>query len=123
MLKVKICPKCKGCGFISISTENSIGARHCYECNGKGVIAVPMTNGDVIRSCNNEQLVIAFENLNTSAIYSEEKNRKLLFFNNPDDCKVWLDKKADALDMRTIFNFINEEEHDKEFDLARANYE
>lgn len=123
MLKVKACPKCKGHGFITVFTENSIGARPCYECNSKGAVAVPMTNGDIIRSCNNEQLVIVFENLNTSVIYSEEKNRRLLFFSDPDDCKLWLDKEADSLDMKTIFNFIDEEEHDREFDLTRANYE
>ena len=122
MLKVKVCPKCGGRGFI-VSTENGISACHCYECNGKGVIVVPMTNGDVIRSCNNEQLASAFENLNTMAIYSEENNRRLLFFSDPDDCKLWLDKEANSLDMRTIFNFIDEEDHDKEFDLMRDYYE
>ena len=123
MLKAKICPECNGLGFITVSTENSIGARPCYECNSKGVVAVPMTNGDIIRSCNNKQLLIAFENLNTMAIYSEENNRRLLYTDDPDDFKLWLDKEADLLDMRTIFNFIDEEEHDKEFDLARASYE
>ena len=38
-------------------TENSISARVCSTCHGKGQIAVPQTNADRIRAMSDEELV------------------------------------------------------------------
>jgi DnaJ-class molecular chaperone len=41
MTKTMLCPRCKGVGLI----ETAIGGRFCYECHGKGRLAVSRENG------------------------------------------------------------------------------
>jgi len=116
MYKVISCPKCDGYGFISHSEDNGIWSAKCDECNSEGNLVVPMTNGDIIRGCNNEELCNVFQNLKTFAIYSGGENNRLLYCeDNPEDLLLWLNKEADAVDMKTIFDFVNEEEHDKPY--------
>lgn len=50
------CPECRGHGFISICTENSISGRTCEACHGTGLEKVPMTRADEIRSMTDEEL-------------------------------------------------------------------
>ena len=67
MNKVIFCPKCNGLGYTSHCEnkidENGVGfgrawSENCNECDGKGTIIVPMTNGDYIRvrAMNDEEL-------------------------------------------------------------------
>ena len=55
------CPQCGGFGFTStpVSTDYEITvcrAKTCELCHGAGVIEVPTTNADRIRSMNDEEL-------------------------------------------------------------------
>ena len=55
------CPQCRGFGFIStpVSKDYEITvcrAKTCELCHGAGVIEVPTTNADRIRSMNDEEL-------------------------------------------------------------------
>lgn len=105
-----ICPICNGCGFISGSDDHSIWSEGCDNCNNNGSLVIPMTNGDIIRLCNNEQLLTVYYNLDKIAIYSSNNNKRLLNKNDPDDFLLWLNKDADDIDLRTIFDFINEKD-------------
>ena len=60
--KLVNCPQCGGFGFTStpVSTDYEITvcrAKTCELCHGAGVIEVPMTNADRIRSMSDEELV------------------------------------------------------------------
>ena len=54
------CPTCGGSGFIMslFQNEDSSGAsaRMCEACRGQGVQAVPLTNGDRIRTMDDKDL-------------------------------------------------------------------
>ena len=104
------CPKCNGHGFISHSEENGIWSENCTDCCN-GTIVVPMTNGDIIRTCNNEELVKVHHNLNQYALYSGGENNRLLD-SSPEDFLLWINKKADDIDIRTIFDFVDEKEYE-----------
>ena len=59
--KLVSCPQCGGFGFTStpVSTDYEITvcrAKTCELCHGAGVIEVPMTNADRIRSMSDEEL-------------------------------------------------------------------
>ena len=59
--KLVSCPQCGGFGFTStpVSTDYEITvcrAKTCELCHGAGVIEVPTTNDDRIRSMNDEEL-------------------------------------------------------------------
>ena len=59
--KLVNCPQCGGFGFTStpVSTDYKITvcrAKTCELCHGAGIIEVPMTNADRIRSMNDEEL-------------------------------------------------------------------
>ena len=59
--KLVNCPQCGGFGFTStpVSTDYEITvcrAKTCELCHGAGVIEVPMTNADRIRSMSDEEL-------------------------------------------------------------------
>ena len=93
LYKEIICPKCNGYGFISHCEENSIWAECCTECHN-GTIVVPITNGDVIKRCNNEQLTKVYINLGKWAIYSGGNNNRLLYQDNVEDFALWLNKET-----------------------------
>lgn len=50
------CLDCGGHGFITQLNENGQTSVWCMKCQGTGSIAVPMTNGDRIRSMSDEEL-------------------------------------------------------------------
>lgn len=104
------CPECEGWGHISHSSENSIWCEQCINCRGTGLIYTPMTNGEIIRTCSNEELVKVYYNLQTWAIYSGGKNNRLLN-DTPEDFLIWINKEADDIDMETIFDFIDEKNY------------
>lgn len=110
LYKETICKSCNGYGFITEATENSISSRPCPHCH-EGRVAVPMTNGDLIRRCTNEQLNKVYFNLDQVAIYSGGDNNRLLL-KEPDDFLLWLNKAVDDVDLRTIFDFVNENDYE-----------
>lgn len=111
LYKEIICPACNGHGFICGGDEHSIWSKTCDECTGRGLVVVPMTNGDVIRTCNNEQLMEVYCHLGDYAIYSGGKNNRLLS-SHPNDFLLWLNKETDNIDLRTIFDFIDEKDYE-----------
>lgn len=111
LYKEAVCPKCKGYGFISHYDENSVCSESCQECSN-GIIVVPMTNSDVIKCCNNEQLAKVYINLGKWAIYSGGNNNRLLYQDNVEDFELWLNKETDKIDLETIFDFIDEKDYE-----------
>lgn len=70
--KLVSCPQCGGFGFTStpVSTDYEITvcrAKTCELCNGAGVIEVPMTNADRIRSKTDEELAEFIKNIKVRA--------------------------------------------------------
>jgi hypothetical protein len=110
LYKETVCPVCSGHGFISGHDDCSIWASPCANCQN-GSIVVPVTNGDLIRRCTNDQLLQVFTNLTHNAIYSGGDNNRLLL-STPEDFLFWLNKATDGLDHRTIFDFINEKDYE-----------
>lgn len=123
MYKAILCPKCNGRGYISGHDDHSIWSEICTECNGECTVLGLMTNGEIIRKCNNEDLVKVFNNLNKWAIYSGGNDNRLLFKSDPEDFLLWLNKEVDKIDMETIFDFIDEDKHDEEYNLAKTDTE
>ena len=111
LYKETICQECRGYGFITESTECSISSKPCPARCHEGRVVVPMTNGDLIRRCTNEQLNKVYFNLDSWAIYSGGQNNRLLF-KEPDDFLLWLNKATDDTDLQTIFDFINENDQE-----------
>ena len=103
-----LCPTCNGCGHITGWDENSIWSTTCSNCNGRQTITTPMTNGDIIRICSNEQLLKVYYNLQNTALYSGGDNNRLLS-NSQEDFLLWLNKEADDVDIASIFDFIYDE--------------
>lgn len=112
LYKKIICPVCKGYGFINGGDDYSIWSKTCDNCYGYQLVAVPMTNGDVIKCCNNEQLAKVYINLGKWAIYSGGTNKRLLNKDNTEDFLLWLNKEADKIDLETIFDFIDEKNYE-----------
>ena len=100
MLKTVTCPDCGGYGFVTHNEDNGVWSERCKNCDGLGVISKFMTNGDVIRYCDNEELVKLYNNL---------KENKLLF-DSVESISAWINKETDEHDMENIFNFIDEDE-------------
>jgi hypothetical protein len=109
LYKETICQECRGYGFITESTECSISSKPCPARCHEGRIVVPITNGDLIRRCTNEQLLKALINLTHNAIYSGGEHNRLLL-STPEDFAFWLDKATDDLDLRTVFDFVDEKD-------------
>ena len=110
LYKESVCPVCNGHGFISGSSDCAVWAERCTACEN-GTIAVPVTNGDLIRRCSNEQLLKVHENLNSCAIYSGGENNRLLN-STSEDVLLWLDKVTDYQDLRDIFDFVNPKDYE-----------
>lgn len=57
---VIICPDCNGFGHINRSEcdefMGSVWTETCTRCNGKGILRVPMTNAEKLRSMSDEEL-------------------------------------------------------------------
>lgn len=109
LYKEAVCPVCDGRGFISHYTDNSVSSFGCAKCQD-GVIWVPVTNGDLIRRCTNEQLTKVHNNLKNWAIYSGGENNRLLN-DSLEDFLLWLDKATDDIDLQTIFDFVNKKDY------------
>lgn len=107
--KETMCKTCNGYGFITESTDHSISSRPCPDGCHNGIVVVPMTNGDVIRRCTDEQLQRVYQNLKDNAIYSGGEKNRLLYDSEPDDFVEWLRKETDDIDHRTIFDFLAED--------------
>ena len=107
--KETMCKTCNGYGFITESTDCSISSRPCPDGCHNGIVVVPMTNGDVIRRCTDEQLQRVYQNLGNNAIYSGGEKPRLLYDSEPEDLVEWLHKETDDLDRRTIFDFIDKD--------------
>lgn len=105
----KTCTNCSGNGYVTYYDDLSAWSKLCKKCNGTGIN--PITNGDIIRQSNNEEIQKILNNLNKWAIYSGGTNNRLLFKDKPEDLTLWLNKETDSMDMETIFNFINYGEH------------
>ena len=105
------CPECNGRGVIFGGDENSMWSKTCDNCHGEGIIAMLMTNGDIIRACNNEQLIKVYYNLEHYAIYSSDDNKRLLFKDNAEDFLLWMNKVADKVDIDTIFSFLDKRDY------------
>lgn len=118
------CPECDGHGHISGGDLNSIWSIQCSNCMGSGLVVSYITNADLIRQCDNEQLVKVYRNLKEWAIYSGgEKNR--LLDRSPEDFSLWLNKVTDDIDIKTIFDFIDEKDYEHSYvksSLRRNNY-
>ena len=108
LYKEVICPVCNGRGFISKSTECSISSLPCPGNCRDGMIVIPMTNADIIRICDNEQLVKVHVNLSNWALYSGGEYNRLLD-SSPEDFSIWLNKVTDETDLQTIFDFIDKD--------------
>lgn len=106
--KETMCKTCNSYGFITETTDHSISSRPCSDRCHNGIVVVPMTNGDVIRRCTDEQLQLVYHNLKNNAIYSSSPVR-LLFDSDPEDFKEWLQKETDDLDLRVIFDFLDKD--------------
>lgn len=108
LYKETVCKTCNDSGFVTEAADCTISSKPCPDdCH------ILMTNGDLIRCCTNEQLQIVYQNLKHNAIYSGgygDGNNRLLFDTEPDDFIFWLNKPTDDLDLRTIFDFIDEKE-------------
>jgi hypothetical protein len=87
----------------------NVAAEPCPARCHEGRVVVPITNGDLIRRCTNEQLLKVLTNLTHTAIYSGGEHNRLLL-STPEDFAFWLDKATDDLDLRTIFDFVNEKD-------------
>lgn len=109
LYKETLCPECSGHGFITECTECSISSKPCPARCYEGRIVVPITNGDLIRRCTNEQLLKVLTNLTHTAIYSGGEHNRLLL-STQEDFAFWLDKATDDLDLRTIFDFVDEKD-------------
>lgn len=118
LYKETVCPKCNGYGFISHYEENGVWSENCKECHN-GIIVVPMTNSDVIRRCNNEQLAKVYINLGKWAIYSGGNNNRLLYQDNVEDFALWLNKETDKIDLETIFDFIDEKDYEHPYSALK----
>jgi hypothetical protein len=110
LYKELICPVCRGYGFISRTSDNAAWSEPCTNCY-KGSIVEPITNGDLIRGCTNEQLAKVYENINSNALYSGGERNRLLATTG-EDFLLWLDKAADDVDLQTIFDFINVKDYE-----------
>ena len=108
LYKETVCPICNGRGSISYFDENSVSAETCRNCRN-GLVVVPMTNGDLFRRCNNEQIIKVLNNLTKTAIYSGTTPNRLLG-SSKEDFLFWLNKPADTIDVESIFDFINEKD-------------
>lgn len=56
MIKEVPCMDCDGKGFIAKFSEYSVWSERCPNCGGTGIVKVPMTNADRIRSMSDEEL-------------------------------------------------------------------
>ena len=63
-----------------------------------------MTNGDKIRQCNNDQLVVLIKRLQENKFYTEDLYPRELDMCDISDISLWINKKTDVLDMRNVFN-------------------
>lgn len=101
------CPVCAGYGHMGYKRDKkwpgALSADMCIRCYGTGLIRVPMTNGDRIRNCTNEELAKVRANLHKWAIYADDPPR--LLWDTEGDFLLWLDKETDDTDKETIFNF------------------
>lgn len=111
LYKETVCPECSGHGHICGGDECSIWSKTCDNCNGSGWTVTPMTNSDIIKTCNNEQLVKVYYNLKSWAIYSGGENNRLLN-DSPEDLLLWLNKETDDIDLKSIFDFIDEKDYE-----------
>lgn len=108
------CPDCNGKGYLYVSTINSISCYRCEHCGGDGQVARPMTNGDLIRLCTNEQLAYVWDKLKQNAVYSGGNYPRLLS-DIYEDYLVWLNKTADKNDLKWIFDFVDESDYPHPF--------
>ena len=63
MTKNEACPVCAGRGYTNSRDSSTSFRKWCGNCNGTGVIQVPMTRADRIRSLSDEELVDFCKNL------------------------------------------------------------
>ncbi len=103
--KEAVCPVCQGRGFTSTFDDCSVSACGCAECHN-GTVVVPITNGDLIRRCTNEQLQKVLSNLDKWALYSGGEHNRLLL-STDEDMLVWINKNTDDTDMESIFDLMN----------------
>ena len=110
LYKEVTCPKCGGVGFISKVGDDSVWSMRCTECTG-GTVLAPVTNGDIIRRCTNEELAKVHIALAENALYSGVENRRLLT-DTYEDFLLWLDKPVEDLDMQTIFEYVDKTKYE-----------
>lgn len=72
MKKTIPCPECRGRGFINYSTDNSMCATSCNNCNGTGSLEVTMTNFDRIKAMSVEEMAeMLYEEMESTMCYCD----------------------------------------------------
>jgi hypothetical protein len=64
-----------------------------------------MTNGDLLRTCNNSELAEVFKNLATWDINANKSADVFAIWLN-----VWLNKPTDETDLKVVFTFVDEKD-------------
>lgn len=104
LYKETVCPVCNGHGFLSGGDDHSVWSKPCTNHCHNGLVAVPMTNGDLFRKCTNEQIVKVLSSLTKYANDAGRASNSFLLF--------WLDKETSELDLETVFDFINRKDYE-----------
>lgn len=72
MTKTITCDKCNGLGYFTFEQSGAdyagVNVLRCEVCQGKGVVEVPVTNADHIRSMTDEELLGCLLELRDTAI-------------------------------------------------------
>lgn len=89
MTKNVACPVCEGRGYAHSRSPSTNFRKWCGNCNGTGVIQVPMTKADQFRSLSDEELSDAFYNL----IYCEDPAS--FFCHGTEECRAVMDADED----------------------------
>ena len=105
------CPSCGGAGFFGRHSDCAVWSEPCTECIN-GTVVVPVTNGDIIRRCTNEELAKVHIALAENALYSGVENHRLLNTDTYEDFLLWLDKPVEDLDLQTIFEFVDKDKYE-----------
>lgn len=64
MKRITYCPSCNGLGYINTNEDCRSWSRSCPDCQGKGVVEIPVTNYErVIQNMTPEKLAEIFSTI------------------------------------------------------------